>query len=85
MFNVSVIKSNLEAAGFSVFINDEITDKTLIKVIYVATGHSFDIILDHQSKSYEVQGDQEVNLIHNPQDAQRFNIMDLISRAIWGF
>lgn len=85
MYNVNAITSNLEAAGFSVFVNSEVTHKTLMKAIYIPTGHSFDIILDHQEKSYEVHGDQVVNLAYNPQDIERFNIMELISRAIWGF
>ena len=85
MFNINAITENLEAAGFSVFNGGEIEGKTMMKAIYVSTGHSFDIVLDHREKSYEIQGDQRIDLANNPQDVERLSIIDKISRAIWGF
>jgi hypothetical protein len=85
MFNVDAIVANLEAAGFTVIIGHDTTEKTLLKAIYIPTGHTFDIILDHINKVYEASGDQSVDLVNKPEDMERFQIMDKISRAIWGF
>lgn len=85
MFNIDKIVENLETSGFTVFVGNNTSEKTLLKTIYTATGHSFDVSIDHVNKSYETSGDQKVDLDNNPQDVERFSIMDKISRAIWGF